>query len=329
MNGPDLSPGFPTGFRPMGVLAILGATATGKTALSVELAERLSGEVISADAFAVYRGLNAGTAKPTAEERARVPHHLIDVRDPAQPYSAGEFAKEARAIARDVLRRGRLPILCGGTGFYVRAFFRGLFEGPKRDEDLRRALLAVGRRRGAAFLKRMLDLLDPESGRRITEADASRAVRYLEIALLSGRRPSRLFVERPYESWAGRSMRLLLSLPRPVLYGRIRERFDRSIAVNLPDEVKALIDSGLDPDAPGFSAIGYRLTWEYVSRRIGREEWEEQVLRDTRRLAKRQETWFRRETDLVRLEAQRPDLVEQALRHASRLFERLEPGSMA
>ncbi|CAG0983267.1 partial tRNA dimethylallyltransferase, partial [Gammaproteobacteria bacterium] len=191
---------------PRGVLAIVGATATGKSALAVETALRLGGEVISADAFTAYRGIDAGTAKPTLEERRGVPHHLIDLKEPTDPFSAGEFARLARASAREILSRGKLPILCGGTGFYVRAFFEGLFVGPPRDERLREALRRVEARRGAAWLVRALSLLDPQSGARISLKDGARAIRYLEIAVSTGRRPSDLFRERPGERWDGPSV---------------------------------------------------------------------------------------------------------------------------
>lgn len=312
--------GEAAGRRPVGLLAIVGATATGKSALAVDLAERLGGEVISADAFAVYRGLDVGTAKPTAEERRGVPHHLLDVKDPREAYSAGAFASDARRIARDVLSRGKLPILCGGTGFYVRAFFEGLFEGPTRDAALRAALEAVAERRGRPFLWRALSLLDPPSGAKVMERDAARAIRYLEVALLTGRRPSELFVERPGESWEAPAVKLHLVLPRTELHGRIRARFERTIASKLPAEVDALLGSGLVPSSPGFAAIGYRETAELLRGAISREEWEERVLRATRRFAKRQETWFRAERGLLSVPADRADLLEFASAAAAPLF---------
>jgi tRNA dimethylallyltransferase len=312
--------------RPDGVLAILGATATGKTALAVALAERLDGEVISADAFAVYRGVDAGTAKPTAEERACVPHHLVDARDPREPWSAGEFAREARRIAGEVLARGRLPILCGGTGFYARTFFEGLFVGPSRDEDARRALEAVRARRGAPFLARMVTVLDPESGRRVGAADAARAIRLLEIALATGRAPSKLFRERPGERWERPALKVLLTLPRAVLYGRIEKRFHQSISPRLPDEVRGLLAAGLPDTAPAFAAIGYRETAEYVRGLVGEAEWRERILRETRRFAKRQETWFRREPGVVPFRADQAGLVDIVAADARRLLFASEGG---
>lgn len=308
--------------RPNGVLAIVGATATGKSALAVELAERLGGEVISADAFAVYRRLDAATAKPSTEERARVPHHLIDVKEPSDPYSAGEFGREARRIAGEVLERGRLPILCGGTGFYVRSFFEGLFEGPTRDERLRAALEAVRARRGPEFLKKAVDVLDPTAGARVLPRDAARAIRLLEIALSSGRRPTALFAERPGARWERPAVKLLLTLPRPELYGRIESRFSRSFEARLPDEVRSLLASGLSPRAPGFAAIGYRETVELLEGRIDRHEWAERVVRETRRFAKRQETWFRHEPGLIPLDAGDPGLIGRALEAVEPLFSR-------
>lgn len=305
---------------PRGVLAIVGATATGKSSLAVEVALRLGGEVISADAFTAYRGLDAGTAKPTVEERRGVPHHLVDLKEPAEPFSAGEFARLAREACREILSRGKLPILCGGTGFYVRAFFEGLFVGPPRDERLREALRALQARRGAPWLVRALGLLDPVSGARISLRDGARAIRYLEIAFSTGRRPSDLFRERPGERWDGPSLKVLLSLPRPVLYGRIEARFRESIMGRLPGEVRRLLEAGVPATAPGMAAIGYRETAEYVQGRISAGEWAETVVRETRRYAKRQETWFRSEPDLHTFRADAPGLVDEVVAASALLF---------
>ena len=304
---------------PRGVLALVGATATGKSSLAVEVALRLGGEIISADAFAVYRGLDAGTAKPSADDRRRVPHHLVDVRDPREAFSAGEFGRLAREAAREILGRGRLPILCGGTGFYVRVFFEGLFEGPTRDEELRRALDAAGKRH-PGLLKRTIDLLDPESGGRILANDSARAIRYLEIAFLTGRRPSDLFRESPGERWELPSRKVLLSLPRVRLYERIGERFRGVMSRDLPGEVEKLLEGGLPSSAPGMNAIGYRETVDLVEGRIGREEWEEKVIGATRRFAKRQETWFRKEPDLIRADAESEGLIDFVLAQSEPLF---------
>jgi tRNA dimethylallyltransferase len=305
---------------PRGVLAVVGATATGKSALAVEVAIRLGGEVISADAFTAYRGVDAGTAKPTGEERRGVPHHLIDLKDPAEPFSAGEFARLARAASREILSRGKLPILCGGTGFYVRAFFDGLFVGPPRDEALRAALRGLQEARGAPWLVRALGVLDPPSGARISQRDGARAIRYLEIALSTGRRPSELFRERPGERWEGASVKVLLSLPRPVLYGRIEARFRESIMVRLPVEVRRLLEAGVPASAPGMAAIGYRETMDLLEGRLSPAEWQEAVVRKTCRYAKRQETWFRSEPDLFTFRADSPGLVEEVVAASRPLF---------
>jgi tRNA dimethylallyltransferase len=312
---------------PSGVLAILGATATGKSELAVALAERLGGEIVSADAFAVYRGFDVGTAKPGADLRARAPHHLVDAREPVEPWSAGEFAAEARRLCEEILARGRLPILAGGTGFYVRAFFGGLFEGPRRDDAVRSALEAVAARRGAPYLKRMVSVLDPEVASRLADADASRAIRLLEILLLSGERPSRLFRERPGAAWTRPSVKLLLTLPRADLHDRISERFRTRFATALPKEVQGLLAAGVPATAAAFSVIGYRDTAALLEGAISEAEWKERILRDTRRYAKRQETWFRREPGLVPVDATRPDLVDFAERLARPLLAHLPEGS--
>ncbi len=309
-----------SGSRPIGVLAIVGATATGKSELAVAVAERLGGEIVSADAFAVYRGFDAGTAKPSAKLRERVPHHLVDARDPREPWSAGAFATEARRLCEEILARGKLPILAGGTGFYVRAFFGGLFEGPRRDDALRRALEAVKARRGAGFLVRMIALLDPASAKRVGAADAARAIRLLEILFLSGARPSRLFRERPGPAWEKPSVKVLLTLPREVLYGRIAARFQSEFVNELPTEVRGLLAAGIPLAAPAFAAIGYRDTAALVSGALSEDQWAERLLRETRHYAKRQEAWFRRESGLVPVRADRPDLIDFVAREARPLF---------
>jgi len=308
------------GVRPAGVLAIVGATATGKSELAIAVAERLGGEIVSADAFAVYRGFDAGTAKPSAKLRERIPHHLVDARDPHEPWSAGAFATEARRLCEEILARGKLPILAGGTGFYVRAFFGGLFEGPSRDDGLRRALESVRARRGAGFLVRMIGMLDPESAKRVGASDAARAIRLLEILFLSGVRPSRLFRERPGPVWERPSVKVLLTLPREVLYGRIAERFQSEFVNELPTEVRGLLAAGIPLEAPAFAAIGYRDTAALISGALSEVEWAERLLRDTRHYAKRQEAWFRRESGLVSVRADRPDLVDFVAREARPLF---------
>ena len=276
--------------------------------------------MISADAFSVYRGLDIGTAKPTEAERQGIPHHLIDLKDPTEPFSAGEFGLRARQIAEEILQRGRLPILCGGSGFYVRSFFGGLFDGPTRDEPLRAALSRVRERRGSAFLKRAVDLLDPESGMRLHAGDAARAIRILEIILTTGRTATELFRDRPGVRWELPAVKVLLTLPRPLLYERIAARFQKSFVPELPGEVRRLLSSGFTLSAPGFSAIGYRETAAFLEGRIDHREWEELILRGTRRFAKRQETWFRREPGLQVLEADQPGLVDSVIAAAQPLF---------
>ncbi|MEO6324441.1 MAG: tRNA (adenosine(37)-N6)-dimethylallyltransferase MiaA [Thermoanaerobaculia bacterium] len=306
--------------KPAGVLAIVGATATGKSSLAVSVAEILDGEIISADAFSAYRGLDVGTAKTTVLERRGIPHHLIDVKDPAEPFSAGEFGSRARQIAEEILQRGRLPILCGGSGFYIRSFFGGLFEGPTRDERLRSALTIVKERRGSAFLKRWVDLYDPECGARVNSGDAARAIRFLEIMLTTGRTATELFRERPGVRWEHAAVKVLLTLPRPVLYERIENRFQKTFAPELPGEVRRLLSSGVSLSCPGFSAIGYRETAELLEGRMDHREWEELILRGTRRFAKRQETWFRREPGLQVVRADQPGLVDLVIAAAQPLF---------
>ena len=289
------------------VVVVLGATATGKSALALRLAEELDGEIVNADALQVYRGFDVGTSKPTAAERARVPHHLLDMLDPDQALSAGELSRRARAAIDDVRSRGRLPIVVGGSGLYLRALLSGISPMPPVDLRLRAWLATARHRIRPPTLRRWLRVLDPHTAERTTEGDTQRTLRALEIALTSGRTQTSWIARQPFADGALPALRIGLTLSRAVLYHRIADRVSAMVARGWVGEVEALLEAGLDPSSPAFQAIGYRQLVRHLRGEIDLDRAVEETVRATRRFAKRQATWFRREPDVVWFEADDPD----------------------
>lgn len=280
------------------LVCVVGPTATGKTALGVALATALEGEIVSCDSTAVYRGIDIGTDKPTLEERRGIPHHLIDVVDARETYSAARFAQDAAAAVRDIRARGRVPILVGGTGFYYRALVRGLFPGPARDDATRARLERVAHRRGVESLHRWLERVDPASAVRIQPRDLKRLVRALEVYLLTGRPLTAHFEETvsPLAGW--RVLTLGLIDPRPDLEHRVARRVDAQFARGVVAEVEALIAGGVPETAHAFSGLVYR---QIIDMRRGiRDEPATRALivRENMRYARRQVMWFRKEPDV-------------------------------
>jgi tRNA dimethylallyltransferase len=307
------------------VVAILGATATGKSALALQLAERLEGEIVNADALQVYRGLDIGTGKPTAADRARVAHHLLDILSPDQPLSAGALANLARDAIAEIHSRNRLPIVVGGSGLYVRALFSGIVATPPPDPRLRTWLTTVRMRHGLPALRRWLRVLDPPTAARTTEGDTQRTLRALELALATGRPQSWWIARTPFTRQALPALRFGLTLPRTVLYHRIAERVSAMVAMGWVGEVERLLKAGWDAGLPAFQAIGYRQLAQHVRGEIGLDRAVEETIRATRRYAKRQVTWFRREPDVVWFEADDPVSTDAT---ASRVLDFLKnPGA--
>jgi tRNA dimethylallyltransferase len=276
------------------LLVVLGSTGVGKSALAHGIALARNGEIVSADAFAVYRGFDIGTAKPMPEERREVRYHLIDVADPSETYSAGRWAREARAAVEEISRRGRLPIICGGSGFYIEALLMGLPAGEVTDPALRAALVRWGRS-NPEDARRLLEVNDPVSASKIPPGNLRYTLRAVEILLSTGGPASAR--KRPDDGWVSRwrVVKLGLSLSREDLYARIAARVRRMLDAGWDAEVRRLLASGVSPEANGFGAIGYREVAEWVSGRSTREETEKKIVAATRALAKRQRTWFARE----------------------------------
>lgn len=282
----------------MTAIAIVGPTASGKTALSLELARRVGGEIVNADALQVYRGLDIGTAKPSAEERAAVPHHLIDILDPEEAFSAGEFARRARAAIADIAGRGRLPIVVGGSGLYLRALFEGLKELPRHDPEVRSRLQEELAEKGLPRLHEELRERDPESAERLRPSDTQRVLRALEVYRTSGR-PLSFWLAQASPDGPVERLMIGLTLPRTILYDRIAVRVRDMVRRGWVCEVAGLLELGTSPFAPAFQAIGYRQMVQHLEGRTTLEAATDEAILATRHYAKRQETWFRRERDLV------------------------------
>lgn len=279
----------------------MGPTASGKTALALDWAERFGGEIVSVDSALVYRGLEIGAAKPDAAERARVPHHMLDLRDPWQTYSAAEFAADARAAVDAILARGRLPILAGGTGLYFAALLEGLSPMPAADPTTRAGIAAEAEARGWPALHADLAEIDPDAAARIKPGDPQRIQRALEVYRLSGVTIS-AWQRRAPETPAFPAEVLALAIApddRAVLHQRIAVRFDAMLAAGFLDEVRALrampaLRAHPAPlDLPAIRAVGYRQAWEYLDGQGDADAFRERAVAATRQLAKRQMTWLR------------------------------------
>ncbi|HOC17306.1 MAG TPA: tRNA (adenosine(37)-N6)-dimethylallyltransferase MiaA [Vicinamibacterales bacterium] len=307
------------------LVAVLGPTGSGKSALGLALAERFGGEIVSCDSAAVYRGLDIGTDKLPLEARRGIPHHVVDVADPRESYTAARFARDASEAVRAIHARGRLPILVGGTGFYYRALTRGLFPGPSRDEALRERLRAAARRRGAGFLHRMVARVDPGSARRILPRDEVRLVRALEVYFLTGRPLTAHFADTVSPLPGVEVVGLLLQVPAAVLGERIAARVAGQFARGWVNEVRRLLASGVPPDAHAFQALGYRELIEHLEGRLDERAARELIVAETRKYARRQLIWFRKEPNLEVIPG--PGERGTAIAAATRLVARRLPGS--
>ena len=278
------------------IFAVAGPTASGKTAFAVELALHVDGEVVNFDSVQIYKEIEIATAKPTIEERRGVPHHLIDYVEPAVNYTAADWARDAETKIVEIENRGRVPILVGGTGFYLRTLMNPLFDSPSTDARLRERLRAIREKRGPEFLYRLLTKIDPAAAGKLFERDYVRVTRALEYyfqtgELFSKHQPNRA---EPRE-FASRIKVIVLEPPRDVLYEKINARTEEHFAAGLVDEVKQLRVAGVRDDTNALGSHGYRRVCEYLRGERTLESAVEQSKQDVRNYAKRQLTWFRRE----------------------------------
>ena len=282
------------------LIAIVGPTASGKSDLALFLAESFSGEIVNYDSVQIFRHLDIGTAKPSTAERARAPHHMIDIREPTEIFTAGDYQREARLVLEDIRNRGKLPILVGGTGLYLRALIEGLFAGPARSLHWRNRLEMIAEKRGRPYLHRLLQRLDFEAAARIAERDKPKVIRAIEVRLETGKPLSQHLDEKPREPITGFDTHFVgLNPAREELYKRIDERVERMFDAGLVEEVRGLLARGIPSSSKPFEAIGYRQVIEDIDSCIPREETIRIIQRDTRRYAKRQITWFRRQCEVT------------------------------
>jgi tRNA dimethylallyltransferase len=300
--------------RPL--LAILGPTASGKSTLALEVAERTNGEIVTVDSAQIFVGLDVGTAKPTADDRARAPHHLIDVLPPTAQWTAADFAKAADAVIADVWARGRTPIVCGGTGLWYRALVRGIFEAPPIDPEVRAKVLTELADRGSKALHAELARVDPDAAARIAPGDPQRIGRALEVYRQTGTPISALQRAHGFAEARYRTLAFVLSWPREALWGRIEARTAQMYARGLLDEVSTQLAQGVPPDAPGLKIIGYRDAVRVVRGEIDVEAAREATAIATRQFAKRQRNWFNQEPGVAWIpgDTSAADLVERLRR---------------
>jgi tRNA dimethylallyltransferase len=297
----------------------MGPTASGKTALAVSLVERFPLEIISVDSALVYRGMDIGSAKPDAATLARAPHHLLDIRDPTDAYSAAAFRDDALRLMANIVARGKVPLLVGGTMLYFRALLQGLDDLPRADAALRKQLEAEAAARGWPALHAELAQVDPATAARLAPNDSQRIGRALEIIRLSGT-PMSALLDQAQSELPYRVLQLaLIPSDRAVLHQRIAARFDAMLAGGLLDEVEALRRTyALKPDLPSMRAVGYRQAWAYLDGDIDLTALREQGIAATRQLAKRQLTWLRSWPDAVGLDCLAEDLEVQATARVAR-----------
>jgi tRNA dimethylallyltransferase len=275
------------------LVAIVGPTASGKSSLAFSIAQRFRGEIVNYDSVQIYRYLNIGTAKPDPEEQQRVRHHMIDIREPTDVFTAGDYQREARHVLADIRSRGMLPVLAGGTGLYLRALTEGLFNGPSRSLYWRNRLEMAAERKGRDYLHRLLLRLDPAAASRIALRDKPKVIRALEVRLQTGKALSKHLDEKPRQPLTDFAVCMLgLNPLRSDLYRRIDERVEKMFQQGLVEEVRGLLDKGIPRSAKPFEAIGYRHILSNGDS-CARTEMISMIQRDTRRYAKRQWTWFR------------------------------------
>ena len=290
-------------------IAVVGPTGSGKTRLAITLATQFQGEIVSCDALQVYRRMDIGTAKATAAEQELVAHHMLDLRDPDKDFSAGDYQRLARRTLHQIIEHGRLPIVVGGTGFYLRALIDGLFAGPGRSEELRTRMRRIVNLKGLGILHRALHRIDPGSAARIAENDAERIIRAYEMHLLSGKNMS-WWQEQPRDALKGyRWLKIGIDIPRDQLYLRIERRVDEMFEHGFLDEVKQLLEK-FPRESNAFKAIGYRQVAEHLEGRLTFEQTLEETKRESRRYAKRQLTWFRSDRDIVWLDGQAAEALQ-------------------
>ncbi|MCJ7617840.1 MAG: tRNA (adenosine(37)-N6)-dimethylallyltransferase MiaA [Desulfobacterales bacterium] len=297
------------------IIVICGPTGLGKTSVSIELAIDFHGEIIGADSMQIYRYMNIGTAKPTLNEQARVPHHLIDIVDPDEPFDAAGFAKMAGEMIMKLHIDGVVPFVVGGTGLYIKSLVHGLSHAGPADKDIRKRLKESELLHGSGFLYEKLSKCDPEAAERIHPNDTFRIIRALEVYEATGMAISQYSKDHGFENRRFNVLKIGLHIERETLYERINQRVDAMIAAGLVDEVKMLLNRGYSEDLKSMQSIGYRHMIDFIKGRITWEETVRTLKRDTRRYAKRQMTWFKADPEIVWAEPEQLDYIKEMLQN--------------
>ncbi len=300
------------------LVVILGPTASGKTALSLALAQKFDGEIVNCDSVAMFREFDVGTAKPSAEERDRTPHHLLDCVDPAEYMTAGEYARQARQVLREISERGHLPIVVGGTGLYLRALLEGLFPGPQRSEELRERLRESAARRGPDHLHRVLRRLDRVAAEKVHANDIPKLIRAIEVCLASRQKISELWQQGRDPLQGFRILRVGLDPDRVALYERINERARQMFEAGLVEETKTLLQK-YGSTTRSIESLGYKQAVQFLQGELNREQAIQSAQQAHRNYAKRQMTWFRREADVTWLKGfgDDPQIQREALQRVA------------
>lgn len=276
------------------LICVIGPTASGKSALAIKLAQELGGEIVNCDSMQMVRELEIGTAKPGLSEKAACPHHLFDLVSVSEVYSAGQYMIQARKICSEITSRGRVPIVTGGTGLYLRALLQGMFDGPSREEAIRQRLKTISTKKGTAFLHKWLSSRDPRAAGQIKPSDEVRLIRALEVRIVTGSTISSMRGQE--EALSGyRIIKIGLNPDRQFLYDRINRRVVKMFDAGLLNETRNLLEMGYDASCKGFDALGYKYAIQVLKGAMEESRAIELTQRDSRRYAKRQMTWFRRE----------------------------------
>jgi len=301
------------------ILTILGLTASGKTKVSLEIADILKGEIISADSRQIYRFMDIGTAKPGLEERKNIPHHLIDLVNPDEYFSAADYSTKAREAIKNILGRGKEPIVVGGAGLYLRALFKGIFKGPGKDEEVRSKLKERAEKFGIDSLYEKLDKKDPEAAKKIGPHNLVRIIRALEVYELTGKKISELQKEGEYPPEEYDFVKIGLELDREQLYQRIDQRVEQMIKAGLVAEVKSLKEKGYDLRFAPLRTFGYKEIFHYLDGNMSLDEAVQNIKLETRHYAKRQITWFKKEEGIFWIDWEKENPRDEILR----IFEEL------
>jgi tRNA dimethylallyltransferase len=296
------------------VLIILGPTAVGKSKVALEIADKLNGEIISADSRQVYKYMDIGIAKPTSQEQKKVPHHLIDIIKPDEKFSAAEYAKRAREAIHEIVERNKQPIVVGGSGLYIKALTEGFFEGPQANAKIRKRLGKEAKKLGNSHLYQKLKAVDPITASKVYPNDLKRIIRGLEVYELTGKTMAELQQRGVYLVPEFEFIKVGLSLDRKELYQRIEKRVDAMFRGGLLEEVKNLRKMGYSPKLNALNTLGYKELFLYLQRKITLEEAMEKIKQNTRNYAKRQLTWFKKDKEIIWLSAEDADLVSKMLR---------------